>query len=89
MELKRKRGPYFVGANDPALRISRGFTSSVKEALTPNEVAERLGVTTRTLRKWRARGEGPEFYKYLHVVRYPADKLEAFERNILLKKSLD
>lgn len=42
------------------------------------EAAERLGVSIRTLQKWRLRGGGPVYRKFGSAVRYGEADLEAF-----------
>ena len=47
--------------------------------LKPEEVAERIGVTERTLRRWKEKGEGPPFIKInSRVLRYPEKELNEF-----------
>lgn len=42
--------------------------------LTEQDASERLGLSVRTLQKWRLQGNGPRFLKLGHAVRYdPAD----------------
>ena len=42
--------------------------------LTESEASLRLGLSVRTLQKWRLHGNGPRFLKLGHAVRYdPAD----------------
>ena len=42
--------------------------------LTESEASLRLGLSVRTLQKWRLQGNGPRFVKLGHAVRYdPAD----------------
>lgn len=48
-------------------------------SLTPNQAAERLGVTTNYLAKLRLSGRGPTFERLTpRVIRYPAEELEAW-----------
>lgn len=46
--------------------------------LTPDEVAEKLRVDTRTLANWRYRGCGPVFLRFGGLVRYSTTDLEQF-----------
>lgn len=47
--------------------------------LTPNEVADALGVTVGTLNNLRYRGEGPDFIKLGHrTIRYRQEDIEAW-----------
>ena len=43
--------------------------------LTTRQAAERLGLSPRTLERYRVTGDGPEFVKMGHAVRYVAGKL--------------
>lgn len=51
--------------------------------LTPDELAERVGVKPCTLAMWRVRGVGPRFIKFGQTqqarVRYPEPEVEAWE----------
>jgi predicted DNA-binding transcriptional regulator AlpA len=42
------------------------------------EVAERLGISIRSLERWRCTGEGPRYIKLGRQVRYTCDDLEAW-----------
>lgn len=53
---------------------TRGFVA----LLTPDEVAEKLRVDTRTLANWRYRGCGPVFLRFGGLVRYSTADLEQF-----------
>jgi len=46
--------------------------------LKPPEAAELLGLTVRTLLRWRKAGEGPAFVQEGRVVRYRSDVIEAW-----------
>jgi DNA-binding transcriptional MerR regulator len=49
------------------------------EPLRTAEVAKLLGLSTRTLEKWRLKGTGPPFERVSsRAVRYDADALEAW-----------
>lgn len=55
---------------------------SVEQAkhLTPIELAERLGVTARTLTNWRSNNTGPKYFKPTgNVVRYRLTDVDAWE----------
>ena len=64
------------GANDnrhgPATgpRDERAYASTL-------EAAARLGLSPRTLDRWRAAGEGPPFHRFGGLVRYRCEDLEA------------
>ncbi|CAG1008875.1 hypothetical protein MYXO_03787 [Myxococcaceae bacterium] len=44
---------------------------------TERDAAERLGVSVRTLQKWRLQGDGPRFVKLGQAVRSGGQDLEA------------
>jgi len=44
------------------------------------EVAEVLGISTRTIQAWRWKGDGPEYVKVGGSVRYKETDVEAFLR---------
>lgn len=52
----------------------------VDERLTPQQTAELLGVTQKTLNNWRSERTGPTFYKYGRIITYfKRDVLNFFE----------
>lgn len=44
--------------------------------LCESELAERLGLSNRTVQGWRCRGGGPPFVRFGRIVRYPEAALE-------------
>jgi len=46
--------------------------------VTESDASECLGVSVRTLQKWRLRGDGPRFVKLGRAVRYDGRDLEAY-----------
>jgi hypothetical protein len=57
--------------------------------LKEHEVADRLCLSVRTLRKWRLTGGGPEYAKFGRAVRYPAQSLEEFAEDALRRSTAD
>ena len=47
--------------------------------MTTREAAAFLGFTAGTLRVWRSKGKGPNYYKVGSTVRYEMDDLEAWK----------
>jgi excisionase family DNA binding protein len=45
------------------------------------EVSSRLGLSVRTLQKWRIEGRGPRFVKLGNAVRYDPTELDEFVRS--------
>jgi Helix-turn-helix domain len=52
------------------------------------ELADRWGLSPRTLENWRWRGEGPPFVKIGRKVVYRLIEVEAYEHEQLRKKPL-
>ena len=50
----------------------------VSRLVTERDASELLGVSVRTLQKWRLQGNGPQFVKLGHAVRYDVKDLEAY-----------
>lgn len=50
----------------------------VSRLVTERDASELLGVSVRTLQKWRLQGNGPRFVKLGHAVRYDVKDLEAY-----------
>ena len=49
--------------------------------LNEKQVAEIMGISVKTLQRWRLFGEGPGWKKFGTAVRYPADALQAWIEN--------
>jgi hypothetical protein len=49
--------------------------------LNERELAERWGVSVRTIQKMRGTGGGPRYRKFNSSVRYAIEDVEAFEDN--------
>lgn len=48
--------------------------------LDEKELAKRWSISIKTLQRWRWKGEGPLFVKFVGRVRYALSDIEAFER---------
>ena len=58
--------------------------------LRPAEAAERLGVTVKTLERWRGTGEGPQFVRCSSKsIRYREQDLDAFILERLRKNTAE
>lgn len=55
-------------------------TRHLRNLVTEHAAAELLGLSVRTLQKWRLRGGGPAFLKLGHAVRYDLEDVERFVR---------
>jgi hypothetical protein len=51
-----------------------------KNRITPEDLALRWDVTTKTLSQWRWTGKGPPFFKIGRSIKYYVDGVEEFER---------
>ncbi len=48
------------------------------ELLTPHQTAKLLGVSMKTLDRWRWEGKGPRFVKIGHGIRYRPHDLQSY-----------
>jgi predicted DNA-binding transcriptional regulator AlpA len=64
------------------LRAPRGtpiaMPSAMAQLLSERDASRRLGLSVRTLQKWRLQGNGPPFLKLGHAVRYDPEDLDAY-----------
>ena len=64
---------------DPIAAAMQVASADVPKLLTPQTLAEMLGITERTLERWRIIGEGPRYVKLSRsTVRYMAEDVAAF-----------
>jgi len=69
-------GPLVI---DPIVAAMDQAAGDMPRLLTPQEVGEMLGLTERTLERWRIIGEGPRYAKLSRsTVRYSATDVAAF-----------
>ncbi len=58
--------------------------------LRPAEAAEQLGVTAKTLERWRGAGDGPAYVRCnSKTIRYRSDDLDAFVLEHLRKNTAE
>lgn len=57
--------------------------------LTEREASDRLGLSVRTLQKWRLLGRGPGFLKLGQAVRYDPAELDAFVQSARRRSTSD
>lgn len=53
-----------------------------KLVLNENELAQRWGISPKTLQRWRSEGRGPRFLKLSKRVIYPLDEIQHFENKL-------
>ena len=51
-----------------------------RRVLNENELAQRWGVSPKTLQRWRSEGRGPRYLKLSKRVSYPFESIIDFER---------
>ena len=58
-----------------------------KIAINENELAERWGISPKTLQRWRSEGRGPRYLKLSKRVVYPVDEVLNFENRSLYEST--
>jgi len=54
-----------------------------RRVLNENELAQRWGISPKTLQRWRCEGRGPKYLKLSKRVSYPLETVIDFETNAL------
>lgn len=54
-----------------------------RRVLSETELAQRWGVSPKTLQRWRTEGRGPKYLKLSKRVTYPLDAITEYERSAL------
>lgn len=74
----------------PATPISRSPHDAItslapgdRRVLNENELAQRWGISPKTLQRWRSEGRGPRYLKLSKRVSYPLEAILAFEHEAL------
>ena len=72
---------------------NRGLSSSLmtsapvapheRRVLSETELAQRWGVSPKTLQRWRSEGRGPHYYKLSKRVSYPLETVTEYEHGAL------
>ena len=60
-----------------------------KIAINENELAERWGISPKTLQRWRSEGRGPRYLKLSKRVTYPMDEVLNFENRALYESTTE
>lgn len=58
-------------------------SSGDRRVLNEHELAQRWGLSPKTLQRWRSEGRGPRYLKLSKRVGYPLDTILEFERRAL------
>lgn len=54
-----------------------------RRVLNETELANRWGISPKTLQRWRTEGRGPHYMKLSKRVTYPLDEIAEYERRAL------
>lgn len=57
----------------------RQLPPDARHVLNENELAQRWGISTKTLQRWRSEGRGPKYLKLSKRVSYPLETVLDFE----------
>jgi len=60
-----------------------GLNPGDRRVLNENELAQRWGLSPKTLQRWRSEGRGPRYLKLSKRVSYPLESVIEFERGAL------
>ena len=60
-----------------------GLSPGDRRVLNENELAQRWGISPKTLQRWRSEGRGPKYLKLSKRVSYPLETVIEFEANAL------
>ena len=66
----------------PSLAIN-SLLPGERRVLNENELAQRWGLSPKTLQRWRNEGRGPRYLKLSKRVSYPVDAIVEFEHEAL------
>lgn len=65
-----------LSASDSLLSATTSL--EIPKLYNEHQVAELLGVSVKTIRRWRLLDQGPPYKKINHAVRYPVDQVLAW-----------
>jgi len=65
------------------MQAMANMAPSERRVLNENELAQRWGVSPKTLQRWRSEGRGPRYLKLSKRVGYPLDAVIEFESSSL------
>jgi len=70
-------------AQSATLATSASVAPHERRVLSENELAQRWGVSPKSLQRWRSEGRGPHYLKLSKRVTYPLESVTEFERSAL------
>ncbi|MFT0532410.1 helix-turn-helix transcriptional regulator [Castellaniella hirudinis] len=70
------------GSNPPPSDTTH-LSPGDRRVLNENELAQRWGLSPKTLQRWRSEGSGPRYLKLSRRVSYPIETILEFEQRIL------
>ena len=65
------------------LALPQSLPPYERRVLSENELAQRWGVSPKTLQRWRSEGRGPHYLKLSKRVTYPIEIVTEYERSAL------
>lgn len=63
----------------PTHEALRQLPPEARRVLNETELAQRWGISTKTLQRWRSEGRGPQYLKLSKRVSYPLESVLDFE----------
>ncbi len=69
------------------LETTSSLSPGDRRVLNENELAQRWGISPKTLQRWRTEGRGPRYLKLSKRVGYPIDSIIEFERWFLYQST--
>ena len=65
------------------LAVTASPPPNQRRVLSETELAQRWGVSPKTLQRWRTEGRGPQYLKLSKRVTYPLDVIAQYEQDAL------
>jgi predicted DNA-binding transcriptional regulator AlpA len=67
----------------PHVGAAPHFAPGERQVLNETQLAQRWGISAKTLQRWRSEGRGPRYLKLSKRVSYPLEVIAAFERDVM------
>jgi predicted DNA-binding transcriptional regulator AlpA len=80
-----------LSVDESGLRLGTilAITLRMTRLLTERDASQWLGLSVRTLQKWRLQGDGPKFLKLGHAVRYDPADLQVYMDSVRRRSTSD